>query len=47
LTPTRNLCSTCHTTKRVGHHEPRECTVCHFFADPDAYRAQLLRPLRK
>jgi hypothetical protein len=41
LTPTRTFCATCHTTKATDHYEPRECTVCHFLADPGAYRAKL------
>jgi hypothetical protein len=41
LTPTRNLCSTCHPTNRSEHYEPRECTTCHFLMEPMMYRAHL------
>ncbi len=42
LTPTRSFCSTCHLEMRTSHYEPRECTVCHFLAEPDAYQPQLI-----
>jgi hypothetical protein len=41
LTPTRNFCATCHTAKATDHYEPRECTVCHFLAEPRAYQPKL------
>jgi len=42
LTPTRSFCSTCHAAKSKGHYEQKECSVCHFLADPAAYRARLI-----
>lgn len=45
LTPTRALCSTCHAPKTKDHYDALECTVCHFLAEPTAYRAKLLTPL--
>ena len=42
LTPTRSFCSTCHTAKAKGHYEQKECSVCHFLAEPAAYRASLI-----
>lgn len=41
LVPTRSLCSTCHAAKARNHYDQKECTVCHFLADPEAYRAKL------
>jgi hypothetical protein len=41
LTPTRSLCSTCHTAKAKGHYDAKECTSCHFLTDPASYRARL------
>jgi hypothetical protein len=40
LVPDRALCLTCHVPQRE-HYVDRECTVCHFQATPDAYRAHL------
>ena len=45
LTPTRSFCSTCHTEEAREHHIGKECSVCHFLAEPDAYRSKLVRPL--
>jgi hypothetical protein len=45
LTPTRSFCSTCHVAKATNHYDERECTVCHFLAEPAAYRPKLLTPL--
>lgn len=42
LTPTRGFCSTCHTAKAKGHFEQKECSVCHFLAEPGVYRSKLL-----
>ena len=42
LTPTRSLCLACHDAK-VDHNPQRECTRCHFQADPEQYRARLRR----
>lgn len=44
LTPDRTFCSTCHAPQATQHYEPRECTVCHFLADPAVHRATLLTP---
>jgi hypothetical protein len=44
LTPTRSFCSTCHAPKAMNHYEPRECTVCHFLAEPAVYRSELITP---
>ncbi|HEU4996171.1 MAG TPA: hypothetical protein VFT29_15245, partial [Gemmatimonadaceae bacterium] len=41
LTPTRSLCSTCHAAKAKDHYDRQECSVCHFLAEPDAYRLKL------
>ena len=40
LMPDRAFCLTCHAPQRE-HYADRECTVCHFQAAPDAYRAHL------
>jgi hypothetical protein len=42
LTPTRSFCSTCHTAKAKAHYEQKECSVCHFLAEPGVYRSKLL-----
>jgi hypothetical protein len=42
LTPTRSLCLACHDAK-VDHNPQRECTSCHFQADPEQYRVRLRR----
>jgi len=42
LTPTRSFCSTCHAAKSKGHYEQKECSVCHFLAEPGVYRSKLL-----
>ena len=42
LTPTRSLCSTCHTAKARNHFDQQECSVCHFLAEPAAFRAKLV-----
>lgn len=44
LTPTRTFCATCHAAKATKHYDQKECTVCHFLADPTAYRAKLMTP---
>lgn len=44
LTPTRTFCSTCHTDKAADHYVQKECSVCHFLAEPDAYRSRLVTP---
>ena len=41
LSPTRSLCLTCHQPQR-DHYADRQCTVCHFQASPEAYRAHLV-----
>jgi len=40
LTPNRSFCRTCHADKQE-HYADRECTVCHFLASPDEFRAHL------
>ena len=47
LTPTRTFCSTCHTAKAKGHYEAKECSTCHFLAEPAALRPRLLTRLRE
>ena len=47
LTPTRSFCSTCHATKAKNHFDAKECTVCHFLADPAAYRSKLVSRSRE
>ena len=42
LTPTRSFCSTCHATKAKGHYDQKECSVCHFLAEPGVYRSRLI-----
>jgi len=42
LTPTRSFCATCHAAKAKDHYDAQECTVCHFLAEPGAYRAELV-----
>lgn len=42
LTPTRSFCSTCHLEKAREHYVQRECSVCHFLAEPGAYRSRLV-----
>ena len=42
LTPTRSFCSTCHTAKAKGHYDQKECSVCHFLAEPGVYRSRLV-----
>jgi hypothetical protein len=44
LTPTRTFCSTCHTEKAGDHYVQKECSVCHFLAEPGTYRSRLVRP---
>jgi nitrate/TMAO reductase-like tetraheme cytochrome c subunit len=46
LTPSRTFCSTCHAAKAADHYEQKECSSCHFLADPAAYRAKLTGPPR-
>jgi hypothetical protein len=41
LTPTRSFCSTCHLEKATNHFDSRECTTCHFLAEPSAYRSMI------
>jgi hypothetical protein len=47
LTPTRSFCSTCHAAKSKNHYDAKECTVCHFLADPLAYRSKLVTRSRE
>ena len=42
LTPTRTFCITCHTAQGASHYEPRECTTCHFLAEPADFRARIV-----
>jgi hypothetical protein len=42
LTPTRSFCSTCHAQKAKGHYDQKECSVCHFLAEPGTYRSRLI-----
>ncbi|MEK6597628.1 MAG: cytochrome c3 family protein, partial [Gemmatimonadota bacterium] len=42
LNPTRPFCVTCHGPQREDHYEPRQCTVCHFMAEPATFRSRLL-----
>ena len=46
LTPTRSFCATCHVPKARNHYDQKECTACHFLADPGAYRSKLIAPPR-
>ena len=47
LTPTRSFCSTCHAPKAKGHYDAKECSTCHFLADPARLRPRLLTRLRE
>lgn len=40
LSPTRQLCLTCHAPQR-DHRPGAECTTCHLAADPATYRSHL------
>ncbi|MBI2795535.1 MAG: hypothetical protein HYX65_02390 [Gemmatimonadetes bacterium] len=42
LVPTRSFCATCHASKAQGHNDQRECTSCHFLAEPEAHKAKLV-----
>jgi hypothetical protein len=41
LTPTRSLCATCHPQKATNHYDQKECSACHFLAEPAVYRSKL------
>lgn len=41
LVPDRGFCLTCHTAQ-AAHQAGRECSTCHFLADPNAYRSHLV-----
>ncbi len=41
LFPDRAFCITCHGSQAAGHHEERECTVCHLQADPAEFKPRL------
>jgi hypothetical protein len=45
LRPTRTFCLACHPPS-VDHYAGRECSSCHLQAQPDQYRARLLKPGR-
>lgn len=40
LEPVRNFCLGCHS-ESVNHYAPRECSVCHFQADPATLKPRL------
>ena len=42
LAPTRSFCGTCHATYVRDHYPRKECTSCHFLADPAGYRPKLM-----
>ena len=42
LTPTRSFCLTCHAEQAKDHYVQRECSVCHFLAEPGVYRSKLV-----
>ena len=44
LTPARGLCGACHVEQVKDHHVEKECSTCHFLADPAAYRSKLVTP---
>jgi hypothetical protein len=44
LTPTRSFCSICHMANASNHYDARECSVCHFLAEPAVYRPKLTTP---
>ena len=41
LIPTRSFCGTCHAAKETGHYAQKECSACHFLAEPADYRSKL------
>lgn len=41
LVPTRTFCATCHVPQATKHYDEKQCTTCHFLAEPGAYRAKL------
>ncbi len=42
LTPDRSFCATCHAAQRADHYSAKQCTTCHFLADPSDYRSHLV-----
>jgi hypothetical protein len=46
LTPTRSFCATCHMQRATNHYDQKECTTCHFLAEPGSYRSKLITPPR-
>ena len=42
LSPTRSFCLACHDPA-VDHNAGKECSTCHLQADPEQYRARLLK----
>jgi hypothetical protein len=42
LIPTRSFCATCHTPQATRHYDTKECTSCHFLAQPPEYRTKLV-----
>ena len=47
LTPTRSFCGACHAEKTERHYPQKECTLCHFLADPAAYRSRIVTQPRE
>ena len=44
LTPTRTFCATCHAPQARNHYDDKQCSTCHFLAEPGAYRSKLTAP---
>jgi nitrate/TMAO reductase-like tetraheme cytochrome c subunit len=42
LTPTRTFCGACHEQKLQGHYDQKQCTTCHFLAEPGEHRSRLV-----
>jgi hypothetical protein len=42
LLPNRAFCGACHTAQTREHYPGRECSTCHFLADPESHRRTLL-----
>ena len=46
LTPTRTFCATCHAPQATNHYDQKQCSTCHFLAEPGVYRSKLTATTR-
>ena len=46
LTPTRTFCATCHAPQATNHYDQKQCSTCHFLAEPAVYRSKLTSTTR-